>query len=258
MPKYQNDYRQDLGESEITDSVMQQPATPEPTDPEEATFKKRYGDLRRHMQQQMAEREAKLQAMEQQLAAATKQQIKFPKSEEEVAEWAKKYPDVANIVDTIAQKRVQEALAVGEKKLEEVKSFERQVRREKAEAELRQTHPDFDTIRASKQFHDWVTEQPQYVQDALYKNDTDARAASRAIDLYKADKGIRKRRAKNTDTAAQSVGNYGSRPPSSGGTKFKESQVARMNAREYEQNEAAIMDAMRSGNFEYDLSQATN
>jgi|TARA_A100001015_G_scaffold295911_1_gene375468 uncharacterized protein YecA (UPF0149 family) len=259
MAKYQNEYRQDIGETEINESVMQQaPAEPEPTDPEEATFKKRYGDLRRHMQQQMAERDARLQAMEQQLATATKQQIKFPKSEAEVAEWAKKYPDVANIVDTIAQKRVQEALAVGEQKLEEVKNFERQVRREKAEAELRQTHPDFDTIRASKQFHDWVVEQPQYVQDALYKNNTDARAASRAIDLYKADKGIKKRRAKNTGNAAQAVGMPTSTPPSTGGMKFKESQVARMNAAEYEQNEKAIMEAVRAGNFEYDISQATN
>ena len=51
MAKYQNEYRQDIGETEINESVMQQaPVEPEPTDPEEATFKKRYGDLRRHMQ----------------------------------------------------------------------------------------------------------------------------------------------------------------------------------------------------------------
>lgn len=259
MPKYQNEYRQTIGETEIDESVMQQTrAEPEPTDPEEATFKKRYGDLRRHMQQQMAQRDAEMQALQQQLASATKQQIKFPKSESEVAEWAKKYPDVANIVDTIAQKRVQEALAVGEKKLEEVRQFERQVKREKAETELRQIHPDFDTIRASKQFHDWVVEQPKYVQDALYKNNTDAKAAARAIDLYKADKGIKKRRARNTGNAAQSVGITGSTPPSTGGIKFKESQVANMNAREYEKNEQAIMEAVRQGNFEYDISQATN
>jgi hypothetical protein len=31
-----------------------------------------------------------------------------------------------------------------------------------------------------------------------------------------------------------------------------------MNAAEYEQNEKAIMEAVRAGNFEYDISQATN
>ena len=30
-------------------------------------------------------------------------------------------------------------------------------------------------------------QQGKWVQDALYENDTDARSASRAIDLYKAD-----------------------------------------------------------------------
>jgi len=256
MPKYQGEYR--LNEEEINESVMQTEV--EPTDPEESTFKKRYGDLRRHMQQQLAERDAQMQKMQQQLDSATRQQIKFPKTEEEVAAWAKKYPDVANIVDSIAQRRVQEALAIGEKKIEEVRNFERQVKREKAEAELRQAHPDFDAIRASKQFHDWVTEQPQYVQDALYKNNTDARAASRAIDLYKADKGIKKRRGSgNKGSAAQSVGVQGSSAPNTGaGVKFKESQVSRMSALEYEKNEKAIMEAVRNGNFEYDISQATN
>ena len=34
--------------------------------------------------------------------------------------------------------------------------------------------------------------QPAYIQDALYKNNTDAHAAARALDLYKADTGRRK------------------------------------------------------------------
>ena len=255
MAKYQGAYREDLGKENesVEQTDVEQATTTHTGEPEEATFKKRYGDLRRHMQQSMAQKDAQIQQMQEQLAQATKQQIKFPKTEEEVAAWSKKYPDVAKIVDTIAQKRVQEAMAVGEKELGKIKQLERRLEREKAEKMLRELHPDFDKIRADRSFHDWVMQQPQYVQDALYKNDTDARAAARAIDLYKADKGIR-RRSTSTADAAKSVGKASSASPSTGRARFKESVVAKMTAAEYEKNEEAIFNSMRDGTFEYDLS----
>ena len=40
--------------------------------------------------------------------------------------------------------------------------------REKAEAELLRYHPDFEDIRETDDFHNWVNEQPQSIQDALY------------------------------------------------------------------------------------------
>lgn len=258
MAKYQGSYREELDTEETVVEQTQNTQDTEQTEPqnaEEATFKKRYGDLRRHMQQSMAQKDTELQRMQEQLAQATKKQIKFPKTEEEVAAWTKKYPDVAKIVDTIAQKRVQEAMEVGEKELGKIKQLERRLEREKAEKLLRELHPDFDKIRADRAFHDWVMEQPQYVQDALYKNDTDAKAAARAIDLYKADKGIRRRKASSTD-AAQSVGKSSSASPSTGRARFKESVVAKMSAAEYEKNEDAIFQSMRDGTFEYDLSGA--
>ena len=224
-------------------------------DSEESTFKKRYGDLRRHMQQSMAQKDAELKKMQEQLAQATRKQIKFPKTEQEVAEWSQKYPDVAKIIDTIAQKRVQEAMAIGERELSKVKQLETRLEREKAEKALRDAHPDFDTLRKSKDFHDWVAEQPEYVKDALYKNETDARAAARAIDLYKADRGIRKKKA-TTGDAARSVGRSSSSSPSTGRARFKESAVAKMSAAEYEKNEEAIFQSMKDGTFEYDLSGA--
>jgi len=222
---------------------------------EEGTFKKRYGDLRRHMQTSMQQKDAQLQKMQEQLAQATRQQIKFPKTEAEVAAWSQKYPDVAKIIDTIAQKRVQEALAIGEQELNKVKQLEVKINREKAEKELRDAHPDFDKIRADRDFHDWVMEQPQYVQDALYKNNTDARAAARAIDLYKADRGIKRRKKATPQDAASSIGRISSaQAPVSGRKRFTESQVQKMSAREYEANEAAILESMRNNTFEYDIS----
>jgi hypothetical protein len=261
MAKYQGAYRNEAdAEENLQDSIQDstqenQQADNVDADPDEGTFKKRYGDLRRHMQQSMQQKDAALSQMQAQLAQATKQQIKFPKTEEEVAAWTEKYPDVAGIIDTIAQKRTQEALAVGEIELNKVKQLEGRLNREKAEKELRDTHPDFDKIRSNKDFHDWVMEQPQYVQDALYKNNTDARAASRAIDLYKADKGIRRKRTASPQDAARSVGRTSSaNAPVSGRSRFSESQVQKMSPKEYDTNEDAILESMRSNSFVYDLS----
>ena len=253
MARYQKDYGDELQES--PEEVIAQEATPT-ANPEEETFKKRYGDLRRHMQQQMAERDKEIQQMKNQLNDATKKQIKFPKSEEEVDEWSKKYPDVAKIIDTIAQKRVQEVYDVAKTEMQDLRKQQDSIKTEKAMMQLMKMHPDFSKIRASQEFHDWVSEQPKYVQDALYRNNTDAKAAARAIDLYKSDKGIRKVKPKSTASAAQSVSRSGVASPSKGRATFTESQVQRMTAAEYEKNEDAITEAISKGLFEYDVSGA--
>jgi len=67
--------------------------------PEEKSFKKRYGDLRRHMQQKEKEWEEKYAAFE---ARMYKETIVPPKSDEDIEEWSRQYPDVAGIVETIA------------------------------------------------------------------------------------------------------------------------------------------------------------
>ena len=204
----------------------------EPKEPEEASFKKRYGDLRRHTQQLMSQKDQELEKLQTQLDSAAKGQIKFPKTDEEIEEWTKKYPDVSKIVNTIARKHANEALEEGEKRLGHLKDLETKL----------------------TAFHDWVIMQPQNMQDALYKNNTDAMAASRAIDLYKADTGKRKTTSKRS--AAQAVGRTSSSAPAATGkAKFSESQIARMSDREYEANEEAILQAMRTeGAFIYDMS----
>jgi phosphopantetheine adenylyltransferase len=230
---------------------------PEPQDGEEASFKKRYGDLRRHMQQLMQQKDQEIENIKNQLDTAARGQIKFPKTDEEIEQWSKKYPDVAKIVDTIARKRaneVAEHLKNGEKRLEQI---ETSLTRREAEQQLMKLHPDFGQIRQDPAFHEWVALQPMYIQDALYKNNTDAQAASRAIDLYKADTGKRKTAA-NPKSAAQAVGRTSSTSPSpqGGKAKFSESQVAAMSDRDYEKNEDAILEAMRTGAFVYDVSGA--
>jgi hypothetical protein len=224
---------------------------------EEKSFKKRYGDLRRHSQQQQVALQKQIDELRSQLQSSTEKQIKLPKSEEELNEWAKTYPDVAKIVETIAIKKAKEQTQALDERFKQLDEREHQTAKEKAEAELMRLHPDFDSIRDDDDFHNWVEEQPKWVQDALYDNDSDARAAARAIDLYKADKNIKTKKSTSDKGAAESVNTRGSRSAPTGESKdgvFYESQVNKMSTFEYEKNQEAIAKALQSGKFIYDIS----
>ena len=225
---------------------------------EEKSFKKRYGDLRRHSQQQQLALQKQIDELRTQLTQSTEQQIKLPTNEEDLARWAQTYPDVAKIVETIAIKKAKEQTAAMEQRFAALDEQEKLTAREKAELELLKLHPDFDTIRDTEDFHDWADEQPKWVQQALYENDTDARAAARAIDLYKVDRNIGKAKPKKEDTsAAQGIRTRSERSAPSGNDAegiIYESQVAKMTSKQYEAFEEKIQAAMQSGKFVYDLS----
>ena len=229
----------------------------EPTNAEEKTFKKRYSDLRRHQQKQVEEFKTELAELKRQLSDATKKEMRLPKSDEDIEEWAKEYPDVAAIVETIAMKKASEQSSALEDRIKAIDEMQLSATKEKAEAELMRLHPDFDDIRDSDEFHEWADSQPKWVQDALYENDNDARSAARAIDLYKADMGIGKKKPKSDKEAAKSVStkNSRSKPQENEESSYlKESDVQRMSAQEYEKRSDEVMEAIRSGKFIYDIS----
>tara|TARA_B100000575_G_C23081110_1_gene622887 strand:+ start:495 stop:1268 length:774 start_codon:yes stop_codon:yes gene_type:complete len=253
MSKYKRKEQPEEDTSYSEELAQQAQVEAEPQDPEEASFKKRYGDLRRHMQQLMQQKDQEIAKVKEQLDTAAKGQIRFPKTDEEIENWSSKYPDVAKIVDTIARKRANEALEEGERRLGHLKNLETKISKKEAEQELHKLHPDFPQIRQDPAFHEWVQMQPMYLQDALYKNNTDAVAAARAIDLYKADTGKRKTTSKKS--AAQAVGRSTSvAPKGEAKAKFSESQVQKMSDKEYAANEAAILESMKTGEFIYDVS----
>ena len=228
----------------------------EPTTAEEKTFKKRYSDLRRHQQKQTEELKTEINALKSQLEQSTKKQIKLPKSDEDIDTWAKEYPDVAAIVETIAMKKAAEQSASLEQRVKALDDMQQDVSKQRAETELLQMHPDFDEIRNDDDFHTWAEEQPKWIQDALYENDNDARSAARAIDLYKADRNLTTKKTSNKD-AAKSVSTKGKRnkPVENESSSFlRESDVQRMTAKEYENKSDEIMEAIRQNKFVYDVS----
>ena len=253
--KQEEEELQELIEEQKQDASSEE-VEEEPTNAEEKTFKKRYSDLRRHQQKQTDELKAEINNLKIQLEQSTKKQMQLPKSDEDIESWAKEYPDVAAIVETIAIKKANEQQASLEERVKALDDMQQSVSKQRAETELLQLHPDFDDIRNDDDFHTWAEEQPQWVQNALYENDNDARSAARAIDLYKADRNITAKKTSSKD-AAKSVSTKGkrSKPASDdSGNSYKESDVQRMSAKEYEKHSDDIMEAIRNGKFIYDVS----
>jgi hypothetical protein len=139
---------------------------------------------------------------------------------------------------------------------------EAQATRAGAEADLLRIHPDFDEIRNNQEFHDWVEDQPRWIQQALYENENDSKSAARAIDLYKSDMRLNdtpKKKNEDSKEAARAVTKGTFATPSSDkagqANQIKESDVAKMKGHQYAANEAAITEAIKSGNFIYDVSR---
>ena len=249
--------QQMLEERDNAEQVQANEDDIEPKNAEERSYKKRYADLRRGSQKAKEDLETRINALETQLKQSAAQEMKLPKSDEDIDSWAREYPDVAAIVETIAIKKAREQQAGLEDRVKEIDEMRESATRDRAEVELLKVHPDFNEIRDSDEFHNWAEEQPKWVQDALYENDNDARSASRAIDLYKADMNIKTKKPSDNKDAAKSVNTRNSRSQpdaTSNNNKMSESKVNKMTTKEYEKHQDEIMEAIRGGNFIYDIS----
>jgi len=221
---------------------------------EEKTYKKRYDDLRRH-QNKLVEQVKTLEAKVNDPASFT-----TPTTEAELEAWKEKYPDVANIVSTLAKKEAQAMYNAADERLSRLDEIAEQADRAKAEAEIRAIHSDFDELKDSDSFHDWVDVQPKWVKDALYVNSDDPASVARVIDLYKADNNIvnktKKASAKKAATAIVTKKGRTSVDVDEASNILRESDVNKMSAEEFEKRSDNIMEAVRSGRFVYDLTGA--
>ena len=226
----------------------------EPETGEERTYKKRYDDIRKLQTNTAAE----LKAIKAQLENAKEQgAVRPPKSDEDIQAWADKYPDVAAIVETIAEKKAQEKFSYAEDRLKQIDEMSAEADRNKSLDSIRDSHSDFDDLKQSDEFHDWAGEQPKWVQDALYENQDDPRSVVRVIDLYKSDKGMdtKSRKRASKDAAKAVVRKRATKPDTINlDGAFSESQVKSMNDKEFENNMEAIAESQRNGKFVYDIS----
>jgi len=223
---------------------------------EEKSFKKRYGDIQRHMAETEKKQAAQIKRLEDQLEKAAKNELVLPKSKEEIDAWSSKHPDVAGIVEAIAEQKANERALELDQRLQEIEELRSTAKREKAEAQLVAIHPDFEAIRADDEFHAWVDTQPKVYQDALYENSEDVKSVARVIDMYKLDKGIKTKKPSADKGAASSVKARGRTvvDAEESSKMLSESMINKMSLKEYEERQDEIMSAMRSGKFIYDMS----
>jgi hypothetical protein len=193
--------QKDTDASEETADKLDQQATPiaeRPAKAEDRVFKKRYDDLKKHYDSTINKHKEELTSLRTQLESSTKQFVP-PKSKEELEAWRKEYPDVYDMVETIAINKATTQTADLETKYKDLKLQQEQIAKEKAEVELLKIHPDFNELRANDDFHAWAEQQDPNIQSWLYENTANSKLAARAIDLYKADRGITKAKKEDKD-----------------------------------------------------------
>ena len=145
------------------------PSTERPENAEERVFKKRYDDLKRHYDSTLGKHKDEVRTLRTQLEQSSKQFVP-PKSKEELEAWRKEYPDVYDMVETIAMTKADTRAKEMEDKYQNLQVQQEQISREKAEVELLKAHPDYKDIRQKDEFHEWAARQDPIIQGWLYEN----------------------------------------------------------------------------------------
>ena len=214
-------------------------------------YKKRYDDLKKHYDSKLNEFKSREQELIEE-ATSNRTEYKAPKSPEELEEFKNNYPDVYEVVETVAHLQSETKAKVLEERLSKLQERENNLVRQSAEKRLTERHPDFEDIRNSDDFHGWAKEQPKSIQDWIYSNASDADLASRALDLFKKDFGIdlpkdmssskqtRKSAADMVSTKTKSI------EPNQQKV-WSEKEIAAMSIAEFDKYESEISEAMQYG-----------
>jgi hypothetical protein len=214
-------------------------------------YKKRYDDLKKHYDSKLNEFKSREQELIEE-ATSNRTEYKAPKSPEELEEFKNNYPDVYEVVETVAHMQSETKAKVLEERLSKLQERENQLVRQDAEKRLMERHPDFEDIRNSDDFHGWAKEQPKVIQDWIYSNANDADLASRALDLFKKDFGIDIPKAKSSSkptrkSAADMVSTKTTSVEPKQQRVWSEKEIAAMSVAEFDKFEKEISDAMQEG-----------
>ena len=214
-------------------------------------YKKRYDDLKKHYDSKLNEFKSREQELIEE-ATKNRTEYKAPKTEEELENFKNQYPDVYEVVETVAHMQSETKAKVLEERLSKLQERENQLVRQDAEKRLMERHPDFEDIRNSDDFHGWAKEQPKSIQDWIYSNADDADLAARALDLFKKDFGIEATKTKSSSkpTRKSAADMVSTKTQSIEPTQQKiwsEKEIAAMSVAEFDKYEKEISDAMQEG-----------
>ena len=217
----------------------------------EHDYKKRYDDLKRHYDEKVGEVKSEVESLRNTMterAAEMPRGVTPPRTQEELAEFKERYPDVFEVVQTVSSMQTESQVSKLREELGTIKEREQELEKQKAFEELLRLHPDFDELKTSDEFLKWLEDQPQSIADGIYKNNKDAKWAARVIDLYKADTGLTKKKSKSSPSAADAITKTPARDVSTNaGNKkiWKASEIRTLKPWQFEKLESEI-DAARS------------
>ena len=263
---YRNPYHKDL-DKDVEDPRKTAEDTQQEATPQEAGFitknetqpthdyKKRYDDLKSHYDRKQNENKQKTEELEAKVRLAEKNQVMAnytpPKTESELEDFKKKYPDVYDVVETISQRQAVKQVSSLQEEVKNLRKREEDLVIQNAFKELLNVHPDFSEIKDSPEFLEWLDTQPSSISNGVIKNNKDSKWAIRVLDLYKADKGLSKSRPKSTGSAAQSVTRTTAKSVNVDGNTnkriWKASEIQKMNGTMYEKYEKEIDAAFKEG-----------
>jgi hypothetical protein len=211
-------------------------------------YKKRYDDLKKHYDNKLNEFKHREEEL---LNQVNQPEYKAPKTVEELEEFKNNYPDVYEVVETVAHMQSESKAKVLEERLSKLQQREQELVRKDAEKRLMDRHPDFEDIRNSDDFHAWAKEQPDSIQKWIYSNADDADLASRALDLFKKDIGMDVPKQTKSSSRTQSAADMVSTKTTSVEPKqekiWSEKEIAAMSMDEFDKYEEEISNAMQEG-----------
>jgi len=214
-------------------------------------YKQRYDSLKKHYDAKLNE----FKTREQELLEQAKNNLPefVGKSPDDLDKFRQEYPDVMGVVETVAHMQSSEKMKVLEEKLQALQQREQELITKQAHERLMNNHPDFEEIRESDEFHQWAKEQPQSIQDWIYKNSSDGDLASRALDLYKRDVGIEsslkveKPSSRKSKSAADMVSTKTTAVEPKQDKIWTEREIAAMSITEFDKYEEEIGKAIQEG-----------
>ena len=270
---YRGKYREDVYKEEEEVENEEQQAQSDPTEEvatqeetensnsflspekkESVDFKKRYDDLKKHYDSKLNEWRLEKQHLSDQIESFQ------PKAEEQVdsdlTNFKTQYPDVYDAIDRISTSKSDTRVKKLEEELSVLKEKEAKLEKDKSYQELLRLQPDFDDLKTTDKFLKWLDSQPTSISDGIYNNNTDAKWASRVIDLYKADVGSPKRSKviNKSKDAAMSVSKTTTTDVATSDQNnkkiWKGSDIARLKPWEFEKVEAEIDLARQEGRID--------
>ena len=222
----------DDGLATLTDDL---PATTE----EEQTYRKRFTDLKSHYDKTTHEQRLRIAALERQVS---EEGNLAPQTEAELEEFRQKNPDMFATMEALLN---QKNSSMSEEQVTELREEIASIRQEKAVAVIQSKHADFYDVVSSSSWTSWLAEQPEHIQNMVKGNTDYAASFTRAIDLYKFDKGVvstapSKSNSNNTTTqqapsAADAISTRGTGEVSDSNKRiWTTTEIDKMSLNEYE------------------------